>query len=151
MELEHNKNYDAKTLSAKVSCTNMSILADNEIKTQNRIFSNHFNFEDCQKYHDWNKNAGEIKGREHNLLSGFSINKKSCIYKRPNYGEGDWNKYFATSLQDHEGIFDRQTKAKTNDGQVCDYSKFSPPESCDYGPYFLYTKDFSNDYYNCVI
>jgi hypothetical protein len=151
MEIEYNENYDPKTLSAKMSCGNMTFLADREIQNYNKTFLNHFNYDDCQKYHDWNTNIYNIKGNEHKLLKGFTINKKSCIYKRPNYGHGDWSKYFTSSLQEHEGMFDRQTKAKMNNGPICDYSQFSPPESCDKGPYFLYTKEFSNDYYNCVI
>ncbi|WP_396189580.1 hypothetical protein [Flavobacterium sp.] len=151
MDIEYNKNYDPKDLSAKVSCTNMSMLADREIKQNNLIFCNHFNYEHCQKYHDWNNNVSDIKLYEHKLLRGFSINKKSCIYKRPDYGEGDWSKYFPNSLEEYPGMFDSHTKAKMNDFAVCDYSKFSPPESCNKGPYNLYTKNFSNDYYNCVI
>lgn len=151
MDITYEKNYDPKDLSAKVSCNNMSVLAENEIQRHNRIFSNHFNYEDCLKHQNWNNNIDDIKKHEYNLLQGFSINKKSCIYKRPNYGQGNWDKYFWNNLREHENMFDRQTKAKMNDGPECNYALFSPPESCDKGPYFLYTKDFSSDYYNCVI
>lgn len=156
-ELSHDKIYNANELSAKVSCHNMSVLSNGYSQRQNRLFADKINVKDCEMYHDYNKDVDMIKNNESDLLQGFSINKKSCIYKRPNYGMGDWggqfqhSDLFAHQLNSYK-LFDYQSKAKSNKEPIeCDYSKIMLEEECDQGPYATYTRTFTSDYYNCVI
>jgi hypothetical protein len=65
-----------------------------------------------------NENIDEIKTNESELLKGFSINKKSCIYKRPEYNNGVWKDQYYTSdtfknNMNSYKLFDYQTKNKT--------------------------------------
>ena len=157
IEIPYNKTYNASDMSAKVSCHNMSVLSSKYTQNQNRLFEDKINLKDCEMHHDYLMNVEDIKNNETNLLQGYSINKKSCIYKRPNYGLGEWSdqfKHSKTFLDEYnsQNLFDYQSKAKsTNNPLVCDYSKILLPEECDKGPYFTYSKTFTSDYYNCVV
>lgn len=152
VELKHDKNYNAKELTAKVSCNNMSVLSYNYTLNQNKIFNDKINFTTCQMNNDFHNNINDIKNNESKLLRGFSIDKKNCIYKRPHYNDGKWKKQFNDDLYDDKNLFNYQSKAKgRNDIISCDYKKILLPDSCDNGPYFLYTDTFTNDYYNCLI
>ncbi len=155
-ELSHDKDYDANKLSAMVSCHNMSALSKQYTYNQNRLFSDNIDMERCEKHNKWDENVESTKDFESKLWQGHSINKKSCIYKRPEYNKGDWGNQFQYSdlFAQQFGsykLFDNQTKAKgTNEPITCDYSKVLIKEECDNGPYFLYTSVFKNDYYNCL-
>lgn len=155
-EISHDKNYDAKKLSADISCHNMSALSMRYTQNQNRVFTDAINVEHCQMHNKWNENIDDIKGNESKLWQGYSINKKSCIYKRPEYNMGDWSNQFqysdlfANQFNSYK-LFDYQTKAKgTKEPITCDYSKVLIKEECDKGPYFLYTQTFTSDHYNCL-
>lgn len=156
-EISHNRDYNASMLSAKVSCDNMSMLSSVYTQNQNRLFADKINVHDCEMHHGYQRDIETIKNNESDLLKGFSINKKSCIYKRPNYGTGDWSSQFQHSdlfaNQLNSGkLFDFQSKAKgTNEPILCDYSKVILEEECSKGPYATYTRTFTSDYYDCVI
>lgn len=116
--IEHDKDYNMKELSAKVSCNNMSALSSKYIYSQNKTFSGKINMELCEYHHNYNDNLDDIKNNESELLKGFSINKKSCIYKRPLYDKGEWEFQYGISdvYKEHMNsykLFDYHSKAKT--------------------------------------
>jgi len=160
MEIEHEKQYNPKELSAKISCRNMSILSHSDIQKQNELFNSQINYDECVMNSHFLPNIKCIKNAEDDLLRGVSINKKSCIYKRPEYSEGKWKNQFSHHIYDNDNLFEYQTKAKANDFTteiICDYKNMQIPNSfydridCDNGKYFVYTKTFANDYYSCLI
>jgi hypothetical protein len=116
--IEYNKDYNMKELSAKVSCNNMSALSSKYIYNQNRTFSDKIDMELCEAHHNYGDNIEDIKNNESELLKGFSINKKSCIYKRPIYDQGEWEFQYGVSdiykdQMNSYKLFDYQSKAKT--------------------------------------
>ena len=148
--IDYEEDYNPKELTAKVSCRNMSILSQDEMVRNNVIFASKFDTENCQKHYDLNKNIEKIKNNESDLLKGVHIDKKSCLFKRPHYGLGDWQDQFNHNTNIHQ-LFNYQSKAKTNDIPKCHYEMPNNFDVCDKEPYFTYTKTFTNDYYNCVI
>jgi hypothetical protein len=148
--LDHKPNYNPQELTARISCRNMGILSENELMRNNQIFVNQFNFDNCEKHNDLHNIIDDVKKKEYDMLKGISINKKSCIYKRPNYGSGDWEDQFNHNTNIHQ-LFNYQSKAKSNDIKQCHYEMPNNFDHCDKEPYFTYTKTFTNDYYNCVI
>lgn len=116
-EIDYDKNYDPKLLSAKVACKNMSALSSVYTMQQNNLFADRINMDIFNYHNNFNRDAYDIKGDESELLQGFSINKKSCIYKRPEYNEGTWNSQYQSSDTFKNNIntymlFDYQTKSK---------------------------------------
>jgi len=117
-EIEYETNYNPKFLSAKISCNNMSSLSSDYTNQQNNLFVDKINIDICNYQNNYNKNIEEIKTNESELLKGFSINKKSCIYKRPEYNNGIWKEQYQTSdifknnVNSYK-LFDYQTKNKT--------------------------------------
>jgi hypothetical protein len=116
-EIDYDKNYDPKLLSAKVACKNMSALSSVYTMQQNNLFADRINMDIFNYHNNFNRDAYDIKGDESELLQGFSINKKSCIYKRPEYNEGTWNSQYQSSDTFKNNIntyklFDYQTKNK---------------------------------------
>jgi len=117
-EIEYETNYNPKLLSAKISCNNMSSLSSDYTNQQNNLFVDKINIDICNYQNNYNKNIEEIKTNESELLKGFSINKKSCIYKRPEYNNGIWKEQYQTSDTFKNNVnsyklFDYQTKNKT--------------------------------------
>ncbi len=117
-EIEYETNYNPKLLSAKISCNNMSSLSSYYTNQQNNLFVDKINIDICNYQNNYNKNIEEIKTNESELLKGFSINKKSCIYKRPEYNNGIWKEQYQTSDTFKNNVnsyklFDYQTKNKT--------------------------------------
>jgi hypothetical protein len=116
-EIDYDKNYNPKLLSAKVACKNMSALSSVYTMQQNNLFADRINMDIFNYHNNFNRDAYDIKGDESELLQGFSINKKSCIYKRPEYNEGTWNSQYQSSDTFKNNIntyklFDYQTKSK---------------------------------------
>jgi hypothetical protein len=116
-EIDYDKNYDPKLLSAKVACKNMSALSSVYTMQQNNLFADRINMDIFNYHNNFNRDAYDIKGDESELLQGFSINKKSCIYKRPEYNDGTWNSQYQSSDTFKNNIntyklFDYQTKNK---------------------------------------
>ena len=117
-EIDYETNYNPKLLSAKISCNNMSSLSSDYTTQQNNIFIDRINMDICNYQNNYNNNIEEIKTNESELLKGFSINKKSCIYKRPEYNNGIWKEQYHTSDTFKNNVnsyklFDYQTKNKT--------------------------------------
>jgi DNA-binding response OmpR family regulator len=117
-EIDYETNYNPKLLSAKISCNNMSSLSSDYTTQQNNIFIDRINMDICNYQNNYNNNIEEIKTNESELLKGFSINKKSCIYKRPEYNNGVWKEQYYTSDTFKNNVnsyklFDYQTKNKT--------------------------------------
>jgi len=155
-ELEYNKEYNSKDLSSKISCQNMSKLSKNYTDNQNVIFDNKINFELCENNQKYFANICEIKGMENDILSGISIGKKSCIYKKDEYQEGEWiyqygiSDTFRNQVNSYE-LFNYQSKAKTtkNPAKKCDF-KFELLGECNKGPFNTYVKTFTTDHDNCI-
>ena len=117
-ELDYESDYNPKLLSAKISCNNMSSLSCDYTTQQNNLFVDRINMDICNYQNNYNNNIDEIKTNESELLKGFSINKKSCIYKRPEYNNGIWTEQYHTSDTFKNNVnsyklFDYQTKNKT--------------------------------------
>jgi hypothetical protein len=116
-ELDFESDYNPKLLSAKESCKNMSALSSTYTKQQNDLFVDKINMDICNYHNNYNLNVEEIKTNESELLKGFSINKKSCIYKRPEYDNGLWKDQYNSSDTFKNDInsyklYDYQTKNK---------------------------------------
>ena len=116
-ELDFESDYNPKLLSAKESCKNMSALSSTYTKQQNDLFVDKINVDICNYHNNYNLNVEEIKTNESELLKGFSINKKSCIYKRPEYDNGIWKDQYNSSDTFKNDInsyklYDYQTKNK---------------------------------------
>jgi hypothetical protein len=116
-ELDFESDYNPKLLSAKESCKNMSALSSIYTKQQNDLFVDKINIDMCNYHNNYNLNVEEIKTNESELLKGFSINKKSCIYKRPEYDNGLWKDQYNSSDTFKNDInsyklYDYQTKNK---------------------------------------
>ena len=155
-ELEYNKEYNSKDLSSKISCENMSLLSKKYTDKQRLIFDNNINIELCENYHNNFTNICDIKGMENDILSGMSIGKKSCIYKKDEYQEGEWiyqygiSDNFRNQVNSYE-LFNYQSKAKTtkNANKKCNY-KFQLLGECNKGPFNTYVKTFTTDHDNCI-
>jgi hypothetical protein len=155
--IEFNTDYNMKELSAKKSCENMSFLSKSDFDYQNKKFINIFQMGNCYSQQNYENDLYNIKTNESGLLKGININKKSCIYKRPAYNEGDWTKQYDISNMnkntiDDRFLFDYQSKAKTNSeykncGNLVDFSLLG---ECNKPPFFTYTRTFTNNFDNCV-
>jgi hypothetical protein len=119
-ELEYDANYNPKLLSANISCKSMSSLSSDYTTQQNTLFADRINMDIFNFHNNYHRDIDALKGNESELLSGFSINKKSCIYKRPEYNDGTWKAQYQSSdtfatanAADKYKLFDYQTKNKT--------------------------------------
>lgn len=118
-ELESESNYNPKLLSANISCKSMSSLSSVYSAQQNNQFADRINMDIFNWHNNYNRDVDMIKESESELLNGFSINKKSCIYKRPEYNDGLWKEQYQSSATFNNDInmfkyklFDYQTKNK---------------------------------------
>lgn len=170
---EAPKEYNMKELSSKISCKNMSLLSKKYTDNQRLLFDANINMELCRSHQYYFDNLDDIKGRENGLLSGMSIGKKSCIYKKPFYNQGDWtfqygisdtfkNQLFSENSENSANsansenssqLFNYQSKAKTakNFKKECPTDiNFKSLGECDRGPFSTYVSTFTNDHDNCV-
>lgn len=121
-ELDYDINYNPKVLSANISCKSMSSLSSAYTTQQNNLFADRINMDIFNYHNNFHRDIDALKESEYELLSGFSINKKSCIYKRPEYNDGTWKEQYQSSdtfknnienEKDKYKLFDYQTKNKT--------------------------------------
>ena len=70
--------------SANLSCKYMLILAKNELVNNNNLFNYY--------------TKPNICNNDENIISSYipsiNINKKSCIYKKPEYNKGEWINHY---------------------------------------------------------
>lgn len=118
-ELESESNYNPKLLSANISCKSMSSLSSAYTAQQNSQFADRINMDIFNWHNNYNRDVDSLKANESELLNGFSIHKKSCIYKRPEYNDGIWKEQYQSSATFNNDIsmfkyklFDYQTKNK---------------------------------------
>ena len=121
-ELDYDMNYNPKVLSANISCKSMSSLSSAYTTQQNNLFADRINMDLFNYHNNFHRDIDALKESEYELLSGFSINKKSCIYKRPEYNDGAWKEQYQSSdtfknnievEKNKYKLFDYQTKNKT--------------------------------------
>ena len=121
-ELDYDTNYNPKVLSANISCKSMSSLSSAYTTQQNNLFADRINMDLFNYHNNFHRDIDALKESEYELLSGFSINKKSCIYKRPEYNDGAWKEQYQSSdtfknnievEKNKYKLFDYQTKNKT--------------------------------------
>lgn len=121
-ELAYDTNYNPALLSANISCKSMSSLSSDYTTRQNTLFADRINMDTFNFHNNFHRDIDALKESESELLSGFSINKKSCIYKRPEYNDGIWKNQYQSSVtlkntlantKDKYKLFDYQTKNKT--------------------------------------
>tara|TARA_B000000477_G_C6013834_1_gene194484 strand:+ start:229 stop:720 length:492 start_codon:yes stop_codon:yes gene_type:complete len=157
--LEHEYDYNMKDLSSMESCKNMYNLSKTYTDNQNRNFIDKIQMEKCEFNCGYDNDVYNIKTKESILNKGFSVDKKTCIFKRPIYDKGNWvNQYNISDIYKnsiHSGmLFNYQSKAKTNSTQsgTIDYSKCDSSllGECKKGPFKTYTRTFTNSYDNCV-
>jgi hypothetical protein len=132
--LEYDANYNPKLLSANISCQNMSSLSSDYTKRQNTLFADRINIDTFNFHNNFHRDLDALKENESELWSGFSINKKSCIFKRPEYNDGIWKNQYQSSdtfkqtianTKDKYKLFDYQTKNKTRkEPIVCPYASY---------------------------
>jgi len=122
VELDYEASYNPKLLSANISCKSMSSLSSAYTTQQNNLFADRINMDIFNYHNNFHRDIDTLKESEYELLSGFSINKKSCIYKRPEYNDGTWKEQYQSSDtfknniendKDKYKLFDYQTKNKT--------------------------------------
>jgi hypothetical protein len=122
VELDYDTNYNPKVLSANISCKNMSSLSNAYTTQQNNLFADRINMDLFNYHNNFHRDIDALKESEYELLSGFSINKKSCIYKRAEYNDGAWKEQYQSSdtfknnievEKNKYKLFDYQTKNKT--------------------------------------
>ena len=122
VELDYDTNYNPKVLSANISCKNMSSLSSAYTTQQNNLFADRINMDLFNYHNNFHRDIDALKESEYELLSGFSINKKSCIYKRAEYNDGAWKEQYQSSdtfknnievEKNKYKLFDYQTKNKT--------------------------------------
>jgi hypothetical protein len=120
-ELDYDTNYNPKVLSANISCKSMSSLSSAYTTQQNNLFADRINMDIFNYHNNFHRDIDALKESEYELLSGFSINKKSCIYKRPEYNDGTWKEQYQSSdtfknnietEKERYKLFDYQTKNK---------------------------------------
>ena len=100
--------YNPKQLSADISCTTMSYLSYNEAKNQGKIMDKIFRSNEYDSYTDG------FRDKETTLIKGSMIDKKNCIYKRPEYNMGDrGDQFMSFGYADERSLFNNNTKAKT--------------------------------------
>ena len=132
-------NLDLKTLSANLSCAQMTEKAKNEINYYNNKFdnimtlpncidnysnTNNFNTEDDNNHHhnhhhnNHNNNDNKMPKINNNTNVGYlpslTINKRTCMVKKDFFNEGKWLNQFDDNLNINDVFFDRQTKNKVN-------------------------------------
>ena len=114
-EIDYDTNYNPKLLSANISCKSMSSLSSDYTTQQNTLFADRINMDIFNFHNNFHSDIDRLKESESELLSGFSINKKSCIYKRPEYNDGAWKTQYQPIHipTDKYTLFDYQTKNKT--------------------------------------
>ena len=103
--------------ASKLSCDHMNNLAINEMIYNRNI--NKINIDPP----NWDKNIKDPnKELEHKIIKGYSITKKSCINKRPEYNSGSWDKQFGiyNPITNSFGntfkeVFDENSRAKLNE------------------------------------
>lgn len=134
--LEYNTEYNPKLLSANISCKSMSSLSSDYTMRQNTLFAGRINMDTFNFHNNFHSDIDALKESESELWNGFSINKKSCIYKRPEYNDGTWKDQYQSSdtlkntianTKDKYKLFDYQTKNKTMRDPV-----FTPLCPCTY-------------------
>jgi hypothetical protein len=99
----------------------MSSLSSAYSALQNQQFADRINMDIFDWHNNYNRDVDRLKANESELLNGFSIHKKSCIYKRPEYNDGIWKEQYQSSDIFNNDInmfkyklFDYQTKNKLN-------------------------------------
>jgi hypothetical protein len=155
-ELEYDKVYNPSDLSSKISCANMSLLSKDYTIRQKMISEKAIDYELCESYGNYFDNICDIKNTENDLLTGMSIGKKSCIYKKPEYQEGEWvyqygiSDTFKNQLNSYE-LFNFQSKAKTTKkvNHKCKQD-FQLLGECKKGPFNTYVNTFTTDEDNCI-
>ena len=155
-ELEYDKVYNPSDLSSKISCANMSLLSKDYTIRQQMISEKAIDYELCESYGNYFDNICDIKNTENDLLTGMSIGKKSCIYKKPEYQEGEWvyqygiSDTFKNQLNSYE-LFNFQSKAKTTKkvNHKCKQD-FQLLGECKKGPFNTYVNTFTTDEDNCI-
>lgn len=157
--LNYDEDYNMKDISTKLSCDNMSLLSKGYTEYQNRNFVDKIQMERCIFNNNYHNDIYNIKTNESELNKGFTVNKKSCIYKRPVFDEGEWvNQYDISNTYKNVirtgNLFNYQSKAKTNSNYNDKYNRnkngFSHLGECKKGPLATYTQTFTNNYDNCV-
>lgn len=117
-ELDYDKNYNPKLLSANISCKNMSSLSSAYTTQQNNLFADRINMDIFNYHNNFDRDIDALKQNESELLNGFSINKKSCIYKRPEYNDGAWKEQYQSSDTFNNNIENNKEKYKLFDYQT---------------------------------
>lgn len=102
--------YEAST---KLSLEHMSTLAIRD------SISNHYHITNYLKPAVYYNIPASISKPEHidqefGLLTGFQVHKKSCIYKRPEYNQGQWTNQFTRILPvESENKFNIMSKIRS--------------------------------------
>lgn len=95
-----------KQQSAELACAHMKELA---IKQRDQ---NHNNFiSQINNITTTYPILTNMLNKEHNILKGYYIDKKNCVYKRPEYNRGEWENQFQTLGLSNE-LFNVQTKKR---------------------------------------
>lgn len=119
-------NLDLKSLSAKLSCMQMTKKAKSEIDYYNNKFQTITMPNICINNYTVDNNANNIfdnvtitdnnKKKNNNTVIGhlpsLTVNKQSCILKKPHYNDGEWKNQYEDILRTNTVIFDEQTRNK---------------------------------------
>jgi len=93
--------------SSTISCLHMTALAQKEIRENHSRFMKQISTPNVPI----NSCGDTYISTEHTLQKGMNIRKKNCVYKQPEYDEGDWKKQFEMILPESFGnAFNVRTK-----------------------------------------
>lgn len=129
--------YNPKQLSSDISCKTMSYLSQDEAIKNSQIIDKVLRTNMYDSYVDG------FRDKESDLIKGSFIDKKNCIYKRPEYNMGDWGDQFMSFDYDRN-IFNNNTKAKTISKQTSQFCKDKMLQNDNY--ILTSTNIFTNEY-----
>ncbi len=93
--------------SSLLSCSHMIALAQKEIKENHGRFMQHITTPNVQIL----PCDSDYVKTEQSLQKGMNIRKKNCVFKQPDYEEGEWKKQFELILPKSFGnAFNVKTK-----------------------------------------
>lgn len=98
-------NYNIIDVASKISCDTVKSLNNLNNKKNNYIYNQNI---DIYQYHHINNNDYKYKNF---ILPSIKVDNKSCLYERPIYDNGEWEKNFLTSFSNcKDVVFNIQTK-----------------------------------------
>lgn len=131
--------------ASDLSCSHMKRLAIQELRENNYYTNKILCHPAWNRFHEFSDRDLEL-----NIHKGLWVDKKSCMYKKPLFKDGDWENKFAvynpfteTTGCDIKIRFDENTKSKMSDNKPC----YPTDILANNGNNKQLTTDFNQEYY----